>query len=96
MRTFCTSLNDDMLTDRIMKAPYSSFYDLCASYSTAWKDVDPHATVAIAPTIERAVNLAREVGLQENNLQVLVTGSLYMVGGALRFLKPELRPVEYE
>lgn len=71
-----------------MKLSYSSFHDLCALYSTVWKDVDPHATVTVAPTIERAVNVAREIGVQENNVQVLVTGSLYMVGGALRFLRP--------
>jgi folylpolyglutamate synthase len=55
-----------------------------------WKDIDPHATVAIAPTIERAVYLAREIGTQENGVDVLVTGSLYMVGGALKFLRPSL------
>ncbi|KAL4732852.1 putative tetrahydrofolylpolyglutamate synthase [Aspergillus similis] len=61
--------------DRIIKAPYSSFHDTCASYSMVWNDVNPYATVTIAPTIESAVNLARDIAARENNIQVLVTGS---------------------
>jgi folylpolyglutamate synthase len=73
-----------------MKVPHLPFHDLCASYSRVWKDIDPYATIAVAPTIEKAVHLAREIGIQENNVDVLVTGSLYMVGGALRFLRPPM------
>jgi folylpolyglutamate synthase len=47
--------------------------------------------VTTAPTIEGAVKLAREIGAREDGMQVLVTGSLHMVGGALNVLRPSSR-----
>ncbi|EEP78059.1 hypothetical protein UREG_02908 [Uncinocarpus reesii 1704] len=72
-----------------VQAPATPFHDLCTLYSSVWKELDPQATVTSEPTIERAVNLARQIGGgREDGMQVLVTGSLHMVGGALRFLRP--------
>ncbi|EEH36787.2 folylpolyglutamate synthase [Paracoccidioides lutzii Pb01] len=75
-----------------IEAPETSFHELCAMYCSVWKELDPQATVTSDPTIERAVKLARQIGDREDGMQALVTGSLHMVGGALRFLHPWLRP----
>ena len=55
----------------------------------AWKSVDDHATIHIEPTIEEALHLAKKIGDQNNGMQTLITGSLYLVGGALLFLEPQ-------
>ena len=46
-------------------------------------DVDPGVQISIEPTIDQALNLAREIGNAKDGMQTLVTGSLYLVGGAL-------------
>ena len=51
----------------------------------AWEAVDPKATTHICGTIEEAVGIAR--GL-EGETQVLVTGSLHLVGGILEHVDP--------
>ena len=55
-------------------------------YSALWQSLDPNCHVAIAPTVEEAVNLAREFGKQ--GMQTLVTGSFHLVGGVLYTLEP--------
>ncbi|KAL5342887.1 folylpolyglutamate synthase [Aspergillus crustosus] len=77
---------DDDSSNRGIDVPDISFHDLCASYSIAWKNIDPGAKITVTSTIERAVKLARGFGDQDELVQVLVTGSLSMVGGALGFL----------
>jgi folylpolyglutamate synthase len=57
-------------------------------YTSVWKELDPQAITTTAPTIEGAVRLAREIGDREDGIQILVTGSLYMVGGTLSLLRP--------
>ncbi|KAL9104172.1 MAG: hypothetical protein Q9163_000871 [Psora crenata] len=57
-------------------------------YSALWQSLDPHCHVAIAPTVENAINLAREFGKQ--GMQTLVTGSFHLVGGVLFILEPEM------
>ncbi|KAF7181984.1 hypothetical protein CNMCM7691_001372 [Aspergillus felis] len=57
-------------------------------YASVWKELDPQAMVTTTPTIEGALRLAREIGVREDGMQVLVTGSLHMVGGALSVLRP--------
>ncbi|GAQ12031.1 folylpolyglutamate synthase [Aspergillus lentulus] len=79
---------EDDSIDRVTEASEARIHDLCALYSSVWKELDPQATVTSTPTIERAVTLARIMGGREDGMQVLVTGSLHMVGGALRFLRP--------
>ncbi len=56
-------------------------------YSVLWQSLDPECPVAIAPTVDEAVDLARKGGIQ--GMQTLVTGSFHLVGGALFLLEPE-------
>lgn len=44
--------------------------------------------VTSTSTIERAIKRTRELGDRENGMEVIVTGSLHMVGGALNILRP--------
>jgi folylpolyglutamate synthase len=57
-------------------------------YAEVWKRIDPKAKIAIEPTIEGALKLAKSIGDQGNGMQTLVTGSLHLVGGALCLLEP--------
>lgn len=76
-----------MWADRTTKDSGSLLHDVCALYTSVWKELDPQAIVTTAPTIEGAVRLAREIGDREDGMQVLVMGSLYMVGGTLSLLR---------
>lgn len=66
------------------KKPFS--LDLQKSYVDAYRNVEPDVDVAIEPDIESALNRARRIGNGASGMQTLVTGSLYLVGGALRLL----------
>ncbi len=57
-------------------------------YSALWQSLDPNCHVAIAPTVENAVRLARDIGKQ--GMQTLVTGSFHLVGGVLFILEPKI------
>lgn len=76
------------LTDKTIKEPETPFPDLCATYASLWKDFDNQAVVASEPTIEAALNLAKRISAQAGGMQVFVTGSLHLVGGALNLLRP--------
>ncbi|KAJ5407315.1 folylpolyglutamate synthase [Penicillium sp. CMV-2018d] len=73
---------------KTIKEPETPFPDLCATYVSLWKDFDNQAVVASEPTIEAALNLAKRISAQEGGMQVFVTGSLHLVGGALNLLRP--------
>jgi folylpolyglutamate synthase len=63
--------------------------------ATTWSEIDPTASVSVLKTIEEAINTARavsktwtqEAGDGEEEVMVLVTGSLHLVGGALEVLE---------
>lgn len=67
------------------KKPFS--LDVQKDYVDAYKSINPNVDIAIEPTIEGALNLAKDIGDRDNGMQTLVTGSLYLVGGALRLLE---------
>ncbi|KAE8154567.1 folylpolyglutamate synthase [Aspergillus avenaceus] len=72
--------------DKIMKPPLMAFPGLCETYSSLWAKFDPEASVSMEPTIEKALQRARNIG-EQNGAHIFVTGSLYLVGGALAFLR---------
>ena len=43
--------------------------------------------MTVEPTIEGALDRAREIGNRGNGMQTLITGSLYLIGGVLRLLE---------
>lgn len=47
----------------------------------------PHAKVSVEPTVEGALSLAKASD-QGKGVHTLITGSLYLVGSALRLLEP--------
>lgn len=56
-------------------------------YIHAWKEYQTEAQVSVEPTVEGALNLARMAD-RGAGMQTLITGSLYLVGSALRLLEP--------
>lgn len=65
-----------------------------------WKDIDPKADVMVVRTIEEAVKLARGIAGAKSEcgdtkaeagdeVKVLVTGSLHLVGGLVEVLEAE-------
>lgn len=60
-------------------------------FADKWSQLDPTAVVQVMPTIEEAINYARrledELEGEGDKVQVLVTGSLHLVGGALGILE---------
>ena len=54
----------------------------------AWKGIDEETEVTVLRTIEEAVNLVREISAGgDEEVMVLVTGSLHLVGGFLEVLE---------
>ena len=66
-----------------------------AEYIQAWRNVDSDVEISIEPTIEGALNLARKIGDRGRGSQTLITGSLYLVGGALSILQPNGKGTTY-
>ena len=58
-----------------------------SDYGIVWNAINPEVEFSIKPTIEEALELAREIGNRGRGMQTLVTGSLYLVGGALTILE---------
>ena len=77
-----------ILPDKPLKVPDTPFPDLCAIYSSLWKEIHPHTVISTEPTIEGAIKLAEQISMQYGGMQTFVTGSLRLVGGALNFLRP--------
>lgn len=59
-------------------------------FAERWAELDPKAHITVVPSIEEALNQARALKdtLGEGEaVQVLITGSLHLVGGALGILE---------
>lgn len=54
----------------------------------SWDSIDPDASVHVLSTIEEAIAKARELA-PEDQVEVLVTGSLHLVGGVIEVLESE-------
>ena len=52
----------------------------------SWDSIDPDASVHVLSTIEEAISKARELA-PEDQVEVLVTGSLHLVGGVIEVLE---------
>ncbi|RFU26342.1 hypothetical protein B7463_g9997, partial [Scytalidium lignicola] len=56
------------------------------AFSEMWKETYPDTQIIIQPTIKGAMDNAREIGKRFGGMQVLVTGSQHLIGGALQLL----------
>ena len=78
----------DCTSDRCFEGNSESFVeDVQQQYIHAWREYQTDAQVSIEPTVEGALNLARMAD-RGAGMQTLITGSLYLVGSALRLLEP--------
>ncbi|KIW25281.1 uncharacterized protein PV07_08472 [Cladophialophora immunda] len=73
--------------DKTLKPPDSILTDLPKQYCDLWRSIYPTARTRYLPSIEEALECAHSASLQRDGLQVLVTGSLHLVGGALYLLQ---------
>ena len=64
------------------------FSDL-EKYTEPWKSAYPKSKIKKVRSIESAVELAKKIAIRENAMHVLITGSLHVVGEALRVLGSE-------
>ncbi|PKY02155.1 folylpolyglutamate synthase [Aspergillus campestris IBT 28561] len=76
--------------DKTLKSPETPYPDLCAIYTSLWKEMDAEATVSVEPSIEGAIKVAESIGSEKGGAHVFVTGSLHLVGGALNLLRPHV------
>ena len=56
-------------------------------YIQAWREYQPGAEVSVELTVEGALSLVRAADCGAG-MHTLITGSLYLVGSALRLLEP--------
>ena len=78
----------DCTSDRGFEGNSESFVEeVQQQYIHAWREYQPDAQVSVEPTVEGALNLARMAD-RGAGMQTLITGSLYLVGSALRLLEP--------
>lgn len=60
------------------------------TFAERWSSLDPGAKITVIPSIEEAINVARDLtgSLNEGEtVQAFITGSLHLVGGALGILE---------
>lgn len=57
------------------------------SYKTQWITLNSKAQVTVQSTVTEALQHAKQIGAQHNGAQVLITGSLRLVGAALHILE---------
>jgi len=76
---------EDLIDHRIDKEATSSL-EVQKSHAETWKMHDGYADVTVVSTFRRAVEVVRD---KYNGANVLVTGSHYLVGGAIHTLRVE-------
>lgn len=62
--------------------------DVPEGFSSFWEGFDSGAAVSTASSVEGAIRRARQISGQEGDANILATGSLFLVGGALDVLRP--------
>ena len=83
-------LLSDLPLDRRFQStdqPFST--NMQEQYIAAWQSIFPNTQTAFEPTVEGALNMAKSLD-QGLGTQTLITGSLYLVGAALRILEPNV------
>jgi hypothetical protein len=71
-----------LLTLVVLQSPHDQHI-----FAGIWKGLHPNSKVFFEPTIRGALQKVKEIGKGHGSVQTLVTGSLYLVGGALSFLE---------
>jgi len=79
-----------MTTDKSLKYPDRFLSEQGqADYARIYRTIGPDTKISVQPTIEQALLQAKEIGDRNGGMQTLITGSLFLVGGALRLLEPK-------
>ena len=78
---------NDLFTIEAKTIPDPAFDSSLKSYIKFWIEEYPNCTTLSKASIDGAIQYARGVG-NAAGMRTLVTGSLHLVGGALRILQP--------
>ncbi|RAL05365.1 uncharacterized protein BO80DRAFT_461241 [Aspergillus ibericus CBS 121593] len=74
--------------DKILRLPPIPFSQFYSAYTSRWKRLSMDTLISGEPSVEGAIRLAREISNQRRGAQILVTGSIHLIGGALDILRP--------
>ena len=78
----------DCSSERCMSSKSRAFdVEMQRQYTQAWREYWPDTGVSVELTVEGALSLARASD-RGAGIHTLITGSLYLVGSALRLLEP--------
>ena len=77
-----TTYNEQGATDAELPADLSKYVHIC-------KNINPGCKTWTTPAISDALDKEREIG-QDTETHVLVTGSLYLIGGVLSLIKAQI------
>ncbi|KAI1262811.1 folylpolyglutamate synthase [Xylariaceae sp. FL1019] len=56
------------------------------TFATLWRELQPNSTIHLKSSPEGAMDCAREIALKSGGVRAFVTGSLFLMGSALRYL----------
>lgn len=62
-------------------------------FAEVWAELDQTPIIHTLPTIQDAIELIKELSEEQETTDVLVTGSIHLVGGALTLLEGAASPV---
>ncbi len=86
--SFALRIHSLIALERCMNHNNRSFVDeIQQHYIQAWREYQPDAEVSVELTVEGALSLARAAD-RGAGMHTLITGSLYLVGSAIRLLEP--------
>ena len=90
-QTFSTGYKPDLISLNTNKSDIDTLAVQRALAST-WEEIDHSASVSVVRTIKGAIGKAREIAAAwegDDDIMVLITGSLHLVGGAIEVLESE-------
>ncbi|KAI0140437.1 folylpolyglutamate synthase, partial [Xylariaceae sp. FL1272] len=56
------------------------------TFATIWRELQPNSTIHLKSSPESAMDCARKIAMESGGMRALVTGSLFLMGSALRYL----------
>ncbi|KAF4893893.1 Folylpolyglutamate synthase [Colletotrichum fructicola] len=84
---FTTDTNDEDLANFNVNPADLKTLQAQKEMAETWRRLDPVARVLVVPTIEDSADFMQNIGCAGTEMNVLVTGSFYLVGGLLSLLE---------
>lgn len=84
---FAADTDDEDLTNFNVNPAELKSLQAQKEMAETWRRLDPVARVLVVPTIEDSTDFVLNIGGGGSEINVLVTGSFYLVGGLLSLLE---------